>query len=180
MQMLEDEGGDILLDLHEAYPEYPIINMLVVHQNAFEIGTLTALNMQVRGAPMDVMPSPENLHGLSHREFGDYADAYALLSETANPAMGRLRGKTDAALITEGRDDNYVRAAELGLLFVPFDEDGWPLDTRVARQLLTIEEMLAVYNETNPDRPVVVSNLPLYEDVISDGIGAFLLPADGP
>jgi hypothetical protein len=43
---------------------------------------------------------PENLHGLSHREFGDHSAAFALLSETASAAMGRFRGRTDTAVST--------------------------------------------------------------------------------
>ena len=98
-QLIEKEGATLVLDMHEAYPEYPIINMIVAHQRAFEIGTIAALTLQSRGIPMDIMASPENLHGLSHREFGDHTAAFALLSETASAAMGRFRGRTDTALI---------------------------------------------------------------------------------
>lgn len=45
-----------------------------------------AISLQGRGIPMDVMASPENLHGLSYREFGDHTAAFALLSETASAA----------------------------------------------------------------------------------------------
>ncbi|WP_197435219.1 succinylglutamate desuccinylase/aspartoacylase domain-containing protein [Nitratireductor arenosus] len=170
------EGVDIVLDMHEAYPEYPIINMLVAHERAFEIATLTMIGLQTRGIAMDLMASPPALRGLSHREFGDHTEAFAILSETANPAMGRFRGRTDEALVVEGKDVNYVRAAALDRLFVPFDENGHPLRERTARQLATIEEMLIAYNEANPDKQVEVSGIPAYQAVIDEGIGRFLLP----
>ena len=76
----------LVYDMHEAYPEYPVINMMVVHERAFEIASLAQWGLQARGIPMDVQPSPRNLRGLSHREFGDHTEAHAILSETANPA----------------------------------------------------------------------------------------------
>ena len=168
------EKVDIVLDMHEAYPEYPIINMIVAHERAFETATMTAVALQSRGIPMNVMASPKHLHGLTHREFGDHTAAQALLSETANAGMGRFRGRTDTRLIVEGKDENYVAAAKLKRLFVPFDETGHPLASRVARQLATIEEMLAAYNDAHTERPFALSGLPSYDDVRKKGIGAFL------
>ncbi len=177
MALAKQERADVVIDLHEAYPEYPIIDMIVAHERAFEIATLAVLNLQARGIAMKLMASPKNLHGLSHREFGDHTVARAMLFETANPAMGRFRGRTDETLLVEGRDANYVRAAGLKRLFVPFDSAGHPLSGRVARQLATIEEVLSAYSEGNPTRPIEVEALPGYDDVRTKGIGAFLLPA---
>jgi hypothetical protein len=177
MELSKQEKVDIVLDMHEAYPEYPIINMLVAHERAYEIATMTMIGLQSRDIPMDMMASPPQLRGLSHREFGDHTGAFALLSETANPAMGRFRGRTDEALVVDGLDANYVRAAGLKRLFVPFDEKGHPLKHRTARQLATIEEMLVAYNEAVPDKPIVVNGIPPYDEVANKGIGDFLLPA---
>jgi len=172
--LARQEKVDVVLDMHEAYPEYPIINMIVAHERAFETATMTTVALQARGIQMNLMASPKNLHGLTHREFGDHTEAQALLSETANPGMGRFRGRTDAALIVGGKDANYVAAAKLKRLFVPFDENGHPLASRVARQLATIEEMLAAYNDAHTERPFELSGLPSYDDVRTKGIGAFL------
>jgi hypothetical protein len=178
VDLARQEGVDLVLDMHEAYPEYPIINMLVAHERAFEIATLAMIGLQTRGIAMDLMASPPALRGLSHREFGDHTEAFAILSETANPAMGRFRGRTDEALVVEGKDPNYVRAAGLGRLFVPFDDKGHPLRERTARQIATIEELLVSYNEANVDRPVEVTGVPPYDEVIANGIGQYLLPLD--
>ncbi len=105
--------ASIVLDLHEAQPEYPVINMMVAHEHAFETAATATAMMQARRIPIGLSASPKNLHGLSHREFGDHTMAQAMLTESANPAMGRFRGRTGEELVIEGRDPNYVRAARL-------------------------------------------------------------------
>jgi hypothetical protein len=170
------KDASLILDLHEAQPEYPVINMMLAHEHAFETAATAVAGMQARRIPISLSASPKNLHGLSHREFGDYTNAEAVLTESANPAMGRFRGRTSEELVVEGRDANYVRAARLKRLFVSFDEQGWPLKTRVARNLAAIEELINAYNELHPETPIEVENIPAYKDVISRGLGAFLLP----
>jgi hypothetical protein len=168
--------ASLVLDLHEAQPEYPVINMMVAHERAFETAATATAAMQSRRIPISLSASPKNLHGLSHREFGDHTDAEAVLTESPNPAMGRFRGRTGEALVIEGRDANYVRAARLKRLFVGFDEQGWPLKLRVARNLAAIEELINAYNELHPETPIEIENLPAYKDVVAQGLGAFLQP----
>ena len=168
--------ASLVLDLHEAQPEYPVINMMVAHEHAFETAATATAAMQARRIPISLSASPKNLHGLSHREFGDYTNAEAVLTESPNPAMGRFRGRTGEELVVEGRDPNYVRAAKLKRLFVSFDEPGWPLKTRVARNLAAIQELINAYNELHPETPIEVENIPEYKDVIARGLGTFLLP----
>lgn len=172
--LIETEAVDVVLDMHEAQPEYPVINMLVAHEHAFETAVYAVGLMADEGVEIDLMASPRNLHGLSHREFGDHTDAQAMLTETANPAMGRFRGRTDEALVVEGQDVNYMAAAAMGRLFVPFDEEGWPLTVRVARQLASIHNILEAYNQLNPENAIVLSGIPTYQDVTENGIGAYL------
>jgi hypothetical protein len=168
--------ASLVLDLHEAQPEYPVINTMVAHENAFETAATAVGTLQARRIPIGLSASPKNLHGLSHREFGDHAKAQAILTESANPAMGRFRGRTSAELVVEGRDPNYVRAAALKRLFVGFDERGWPLKLRVARNLASIKEIIDAYNELNPDSPIEVENIPDYNEVNTRGLGGFLQP----
>jgi hypothetical protein len=164
----------LVLDLHEAQPEYPVINTMVAHEHAFETAATATAAMRARRIPISLAASPKNLHGLSHREFGDYTNAEAVLTESPNPAMGRLRGRTGEDLVVDGHDTNYVRAAKLKRLFVSFDEQGWPLKTRVARNLAAIEELINAYNELHPETPIEVENIPPYKDVIARGLGVFL------
>jgi Succinylglutamate desuccinylase / Aspartoacylase family len=170
------KDSSLILDLHEAQPEYPVINMMVAHEHAFETAATATAAMQARRIPISLAASPKNLHGLSHREFGDYTKAEAVLTESPNPAMGRLRGRTGEDLVVDGHDPNYVRAARLKRLFVSFDEHGWPLKTRVARNLAAIEELINAYSELHPEAAIEVENIPEYKDVIARGLGAFLQP----
>jgi len=166
----------LVFDLHEAQPEYPVINMMVVHESAFETAAIAQSSIEARRVKMGLSASPKNLHGLSHREFGDHAKAQSLLAETANPAMGRFRGRTSEDLVVGGKDANYVRAASMRRTFVSFDDAGWPLHVRVARHLIAIEEVINAYNDVNPGDEIVVENFPDYKDVVAKGLGAFLKP----
>jgi predicted deacylase len=168
--------SDVIIDLHETKPEGTLNNTLVAHENAYEIAAIATMMLGAEGIPMTLNPSPQNLHGLSHREFGDFTDAEVVLAETPNPAQGKFHGRVSEELVVGGRDPNYVRAGELGMLLVPFGEDGWPLAKRVARHLATIREVISAYNEVHPDNQIVVENIPEYEDVIERGLGAYLLP----
>ena len=168
--------SDIVIDLHEAYPESPITNMIVAHENAFEVGAIAKMMMDVEGIPFALDASPRSAHGLSHREFGDNTSAAALLTETPNPVMGSFRGRVSEEAVVEGRDPNYIRAGELGYLTVRFDENGWPLKLRVARHLTAIAEVIKAYNELHPEKPILVEGIPSFEALNEQGLGAFLLP----
>ena len=132
------QESELVLDLHEAQPEYPVINMMVVHERAFETAA-TAVGVLRRAASRSgSRPRRRICTGSAIASSAISRQAEAMLTESANPAMGRFRGRTSAELVVEGRDANYVRAARLGRLFVKFDQNGWPLKLRVARHLAAI------------------------------------------
>ncbi len=166
----------IAVDLHEASPEYPVINAIVAHEDALSIAVEASLYLEFEGVQIGVERSPENLRGLSHREWGDATDTLALLVESANPAQGRLRGRTDEALIVEGMDPYYQRAAKQGLLYVPFGDEGQPIDVRVGRHLQTLQSLWSVYSQYHPQEEIVVMDVPSLADVVRDGLGAYLAP----
>ena len=87
---------------------------MVAHERAMDLAALASVNLQAQGIAIGLEASPESLHGLSHREWGDATGALAVLAETTNPAQGRLRGATSAALVTGGRDRFYTRASARG------------------------------------------------------------------
>ena len=174
VQLIKAEKVSMAIDLHEASPEYPVINAMVAHEKAMGIAAEATMNLQLDGVKIGLEPSPAKLRGLSHREWGDATDTLAILMETANPAQGRLRGRTDAALVTEGKDPMYLQAAKLGRLFVPFDENGHPISVRVARHVSAIGELLKVYSRQMPQSPILMTNIPSYEEMVQRGIGAYL------
>ncbi len=176
MEVLISENIDLALDLHEAAPEYPVINAIVFHESSAEIASIAFMELQLSNLEFRLEASPPNLRGLSHREWGDFAKVKAVLLETANVSHGRLKGKPSASLITEGRDKNYVKADKLGRLFVPFKEEGIPLKLRVARHLASIEALISALQEEDPTKIFAIHGLPSVERVKIEGIGQFLAP----
>lgn len=173
VQLINSEKVNMTIDYHEASPEYPVINATVAHERAMDIAAEAVMNLQLEGIQMGLEPSPQKLHGLSHRELGDATDTLAILMETSNSAQGRLRGATSAELVITGKDKMYVQAAKLGRLFVPTDEKGHPISERVARHIAATSELIKVYNEQNPGAKILLDNVPVYAEMVA-GIGKYL------
>lgn len=172
--LIRKETIDITVDLHEASPEYPVVNAIVAHDRAMKIASTALLTLEMDDVTIGLEPSPVKLRGLSHRELGDSTQTLALLFETTNPAQGRLRGVTNEALIVEGKDPMYVAAQKLGRLFVPFGEEGWPLKTRVARHVAALQAVFDAYTSDSPDKQLVVGAMPSYAELVEKGIGPYL------
>jgi hypothetical protein len=173
-EFIKTEDITMVIDLHEASPEYPVINAMVTHERAMPIASNATINMELNGVPIGLEQSPKNLHGLTHRELGDYTDTYALLMETANPAQGRLRGKTDEHLVVTGIDPTYVKAYEAGKLFVHFDDAGHPMESRVGRHLTGLMEYATALTELEPEHKIIMSNIPTYDDLMENGLENYL------
>lgn len=173
-ELIKQNDINLTIDLHEASPEYPVINAIVSHEKAMGIASQVAMNLEFEDIAISLEPSPVNLRGLTHRELGDYTNTYAVLMESANAAQGRLRGRTDEALVLTGIDDRYVEAQKLGRLYVPYDENGHPLEERVGRHLSGVMQFITVMGENEPDKEMVVENIPIYADLMENGIGNYL------
>ena len=170
-ELIRAEDINETFDLHEASPEYPVINATVSHEKGMSLAAAGMMELTLGGIQMSLEPSPVNLHGLTHRELGDYTDTIPLLMETANASQGRLRGATNEALALTGKDKAYVKSAKLGFLYVPYDENGHPIEERVGRHLQGVIEYTNAYNQLYPDKPVVFSGVPTYTELFlsSDG-----------
>ncbi len=174
VQLIKQEKINMSIDLHEAAPEYPVINAIVAHPRAMDIAAETTMRLQLDGIKFGLEPSPAKLRGLSHREWGDATDTLAILMESANPAQGRLRGVTNEQLVLEGKDPLYEQAAKLGRLFVPFNKTGHPISERVARHVTAIHELIKVYSEKHINAKIAIENIPSYQEFLTKGIGFFL------
>ena len=177
-EFIKKNDVKITVDLHEASPEYPTINAIVAHQDAMELASWAAMDMQLEGMKISIEASPTNLHGLSHRELGDFTDTMATLMETANASQGRLRGRTSADLVVTGVDHYYYLAGQYGALYVDFPETGIPIDERVARHICGIEQLCSAYNELGNELSIDLGDLPSYREIVAAGIGAYLDPTD--
>jgi hypothetical protein len=169
MELIRAEDVNIGFDLHEASPEYPVINATVAHQNSMEVASIGCMNLLMEGIEMSLEQSPTNFHGLTHREWGDYSDIdVAILMETANASQGRLRGATTIEQVLGGRDKCYTLSEKLGMLYVPWEEIGHPIEERVGRHLQGVYEYCSAYNELHPDEQVLYSGVPGYQELYLD------------
>jgi hypothetical protein len=173
-ELIRRERVDLVIDLHEAELQYPVINTIVAHQKGQDLAAMASMLLSGDEFKIGVENSPPALRGLSHREIGDHTDAIPLLFETPEPFLDATRGRTDARLLLEGKDDFVVRAGRRGLLFEKIDEKGWPVDVRVGRHCSTLLTVLEVWSGDHPARAVSLRGIPRYAEVIAKGTGAFL------
>ena len=128
-EMVKDVDAAMVIDLHEASPEYKTINTTVYHSRAEDVaGYAVSWNipddMVADSGKMGGDIAPESLRGLSHIELGTWTDTLALLMETSNPSQGREHGKTGTALVVTGTDKFYVRNQEnVGLWDLTYGQD---------------------------------------------------------
>ena len=174
MRLIELEGVDLAIDLHEASPEYPVVDALVAHERAMELAAMVTMELEFEGIPMRLEPSPQNLRGLSHREWGDASDTLAILMETCNASAGRFRGRTDEALILDGEDKAYDKAADLGRLYVPWESWDKRMAERVGRHVTSVTLLADNLGFVREDAPVRIAGLPAYAELSEQGVGAFL------
>jgi hypothetical protein len=174
IQLINKEAVDIVIDLHEAELQYPVISTIVAHPRGLDTAAMASMTLTDEEFKIGMEKSPAELRGLSHREIGDFTKAIPLLFESPEPFLDATRGRTDAKLLLEGKDDFVVRAGKRGLLFEKIDEKGWPLDVRVGRHCSTLIQVMSVWSTDHADRAVVMSGVPKYAELIKKGVGAFL------
>jgi hypothetical protein len=181
MRLVEREGVDLVIDLHEAELEYPVIGTIVAHQKAEEVAAMASMMLTSMQFPIGMEKSPAALHGLSHREIGDHSASGCLLFESPEPFLDRVRGVTDERLLLTGKDPFVQRAGAAGLLYWPIDENGWPIDVRVGRHTATLQQVADLWGDFFPDQPVALAGLPAYGQIVEVGIGRYFHdPAELP
>jgi hypothetical protein len=118
--------------------------------------------------------SPKNLHGLSHREVGDFSNAISLLVEAPEPFLDATRGKSTEETLLTGKDEFVVKAGKHGLLFEKIDQNGWPINIRVGRHTSTVLQIMESWTEDHAERGLICRNVPRYAEVREKGIGYYL------
>ena len=181
MEMIRKEKVDLVIDLHEAELQYPVISTIVTHEKAQDLAAMVSMTLtDMEGFKMGMEFSPKNLHGLSHREIGDFSDAAGLLFEAPEPFLDATRGKTTREQLLTGKDDFVVKAGQHGLLFEKIDANGWPIDKRVGRHTSAVLQTMVSWTEMHPEKPMVCDSVPRYADVVARGMGQYLRnPAQG-
>ena len=199
----------IVIDLHEASPEYLTINACVYHQDAIEIVNKARSRFfryetkdgDTERLAISYDESPMSMHGLTHRELGDYTNAYVFLFETSNASQGKLRGAFTEDVSTYSKKDKFYEAA------VAYDEKngtqliyGRPvsIDERVARHTLSVVSVIEGFNKVGLTRTVSITErdnvgvggvnvgefklvdgcIPTYRNIMDNGCGYYLLDVE--
>jgi hypothetical protein len=174
-ELIRREKVDIVIDIHEAELQYPVISTIVAHEKGQDLAAMASMMISgTEGFDIGMENSPYALRGLSHREIGDHTDAISLLLETPEPFLDATRGRTDRALLLEGKDKFVMRAGEHGLLFERMDENGWPIDKRVGRHCSSILQIAELWTEEHPEKGLQMTNIPRYLEIIENGLGFYL------
>jgi len=178
-ELIRREKVDIVIDLHEAELQYPVISTIVAHEKGQDLAAMASMMISgTEGFDIGMENSPYALRGLSHREIGDHTEAISLLLETPEPFLDATRGRTDRALLLEGKDRFVMRAGEHGLLFERMDEEGWPIDKRVGRHCSSVLQIAELWTEDHPEKGLKISNVPRYSEIIEKGTGFYLYDPD--
>ena len=139
------------------------------------------------------------MHGLTHREVGDFTNAYVFLFETSNASQGKIRGPFTEDLIKYSSPDKFYTA------LVNYDKEhgtqiiyGAPceISERVARHTLSVTSVIDGFNKVQKTRVVNVTardnvgvggvevgefkmgNVPSYNEIMEKGIGYYLLDVE--
>ena len=174
LELIKREKVDVAIDLHEAAPEIPIINAIIVHEKCMDIGASAVLSLEFDNLQYALEISPKKFRGLSHREWGDGTDVFPFLMETSNPIQGRLRGRTNSDLIINGKDDQYEKAVNTNSFRISYELNGEPLSLRVGRHIQGIKAILDSYNEFSVEKKIFFENIPSYDDLVEKGVETYL------
>lgn len=173
-EMIRREKIDMTIDVHEASLGYPVVSTYVCHQRAEEMCMMAAMILSAEQFPMKTETSPKTLHGLTHREVGDYTDSFAVLMETPEPFIDKFVGPMTEALMLTGRDEFEQTAADRGLLYTDYTiKTGSSIDYRVARHLASAAEVIKQMGEFYPAKRLRVT-WPTFADVMRHGVGYYL------
>ncbi len=150
MELIRNEKIDVAFDLHEAGPASRLANMIVSNPKSVNYAAEGLLIMELEtNLTLKLEVSSGEFDGLSHREWGDQTQAEAILLETPNP------GQSSTNNVDVVNDSQY------------------PLATRVATHLLTVQAIVSSWNGANPGKKIVWESMPTFEEFHSKPLGYF-------
>jgi len=181
MELIRKENISVSIDPHEAPPDRTLVGAICAHERALDVATLSVLNMEaIWDVRVRLEVSPKNLRGISHREWGDHSDTLAMLIENPSPMHGPIRGKATEKLLLDAIDEFELRATKAGRTFMYYDEKGYPISVRNARHIQHFMEIANAWTELNPDKPIIIENMPNYSEIVKNGVGHYLAIVEEP
>jgi hypothetical protein len=174
LALMRKEKVDVAVDIHGAETMFPVTNCIVAPEKSMKIATLASLTVKAtEGFENHVEPSPAGFRGLSHREIADHSATLPFLLEAPIPFLDQPTGPKTTQLMIDGKDPFLLKLAQKKKLFVPYDESGWSLEKRVGQHCSVTLEIFHQFSKKNPDRSIVVRNVPRYKDILQNGIGRY-------
>jgi predicted deacylase len=175
MELIRKENVDAAVDIHGAETMFPVTNCIVAPDKSMRIATMASMTVKAKeGFDNHVEPSPSGFRGLSHREIGDFSDAMPFLLEAPLPFLDQPTGPKTMDLLLVGKDPFLLSLSKKGMLFVPYDEEGWPIRNRAGQHTSVILEIMNQMARQYPEKEIVASQIPKYSDVVENGIGYYL------
>ena len=176
IEFVNKEKIDLVIDLHEAVPEHYVVNCIIGHDSAMDLVAYTTMGLQMWGIDIKMYPSPA-VPGFSHRSIGDNSDAMSVLAETTNILQGAFRGKPTQELLHTGKDPFYDILVEKEKVFVDYSSEvGVSLSERVGRHLTTVMELTRNLPFINPEKEIIIENVPELQEMMENGIEFYLEP----
>ena len=174
MELMRKEKVNVAVDMHGAETMFPVTNCIVAPEKSAKIATLVSLTVKaMEGFDNHVEPSPQNFRGLSHREIGDFSDALPFLLEAPIPFLDQPTGPKTVKLLLDGKDPFLLSLSKENRLFVPYDENGWPMEKRVGQHLSVTLEILRQFTKKNPDAAIRLTGVPKYAELVKNGVGFY-------
>ncbi len=174
MELMRREKIDLAVDIHGAETMFPVTNCIVAPDSSVRLATMTVLTVKAKeGFDSHVEPSPEGFRGLSHREIGDYSQTLPFLLEAPIPFLDQPTGPKTTDLLLNGEDPFLLSLARKGMLFVPYDESGWPMEKRVGQHCSVVLELCRQFSRRTPERAILVQGVPRYAEVLKNGVGFY-------
>ena len=173
VQLIRTEKADIAIDLHEASPEYPVINAMVAHDRAMEVAATAVIGLQLDGIEIGLEPSPKTLRGLSIASGGMPPTRWRFLLNRPIPLKDACAGPPAPSWWSAART-RCMRAPQSWEDFSCLSRQGIPLSVRVARHSATIKELVRTFSEITPDRTIELKGVPSYDDMVKQGVGSYL------
>lgn len=176
--LINSEKVDIVYDAHEAGPAFLRVNYMIAHDRAMPLASSAMMNANIEGFDLfKVDLSGKTSYGLSHRALGDNTEVFATLFETNNPAQGMLRGKLTRELVLEGKNANDVEITKRGLMSSgEVTEEGNSIEQRTGYHMVAARELANAFSEMYPNKPITITGMPSYDDLIGKGLNNILKP----